>query len=182
MVFATYHGNLVVRDVITGAPVANLFLHDEEELAKSKLELVFRALNDGDATGLNVLCTPGFLESLKKRAGDEGGSILTRGQHIALNKVGAVPSVSLRPEVGARSGACQLSGCERPSPSIRHRFRTNWQRSESGSRAGPAGRRHRMGSGHRQLSQSSIRAAGRPACAKRRGVRRSEFRFAFFFA
>ena len=95
IVFASYRGNLVVRDVITGAPVANLFLHDEEELAKSKLDLVFRALNDGDANGLKTLCTPGFLESLKKRVGDEGGSILTRGQHISLDKVLRVPSVSL---------------------------------------------------------------------------------------
>lgn len=95
IVFASYRGNLVVRDVITGEPVAKLFLHDEEELGKSKLELVFRALNDGDANALTTLCTPGFLESLKKRAGDEGGSILTRGQHISLDKVLKVPTVSL---------------------------------------------------------------------------------------
>lgn len=94
VVFTNYRGHLVVRDVITGPAVANLFLRDEEELAKSKLELVFRALNDGDTTGLTTLCTPGFLGSLKKRAGDEGG-ILTRGQHISLDKVGRVPTVSL---------------------------------------------------------------------------------------
>jgi hypothetical protein len=63
--FATSRGKLVVRDIVTGAEVASLFLKDEQQLAMTKLELVFRALNDGDDAALKTLCTPGLLEDLK---------------------------------------------------------------------------------------------------------------------
>jgi hypothetical protein len=93
--FSTYGGHVVLRDVITGQEVATRFLRDEKDLAVSKLDLVFRALNDGDDTGLRNLCTPGLYDSLKARTGEDGGSVLTRGQHVSLNQIQKDASVSL---------------------------------------------------------------------------------------
>ncbi len=90
LVFSNYGGKLVVRNVVTGQGVAELFLHDEEQLARSKLNLVFRALNDGDATGLKLLCTPGLYESLSPL-----GSLLTPGKTVPINQISVQPSVSL---------------------------------------------------------------------------------------
>ncbi len=64
VMFATSRGKLVVRDIVTGPAVASQFLKDEQQLALTKLELVFRALNDGDNTALQTLCTPGLLGDL----------------------------------------------------------------------------------------------------------------------
>lgn len=90
VVFSNYGGKLVVRSVVTGQGVAELFLHDEAQLARSKLELVFRALNDGDATGLKLLCTPGLYESLSPL-----GSLLTPGKTVPIDRISKDPSVSL---------------------------------------------------------------------------------------
>lgn len=91
LMFSTYDGKIVLRDVVTGPEVATLFLHDEEELAKSKLNLVFRALNDGDDTGLKNLCTPGLYASLKEL----GGNTLLQGPYRDLSQISTTPSVSL---------------------------------------------------------------------------------------
>jgi hypothetical protein len=64
VLFTTSRGKLVVRDIVTGPAVANQYLKDEQQLALSKLELVFRALNDGDNTALQTLCSPGLLGDL----------------------------------------------------------------------------------------------------------------------
>jgi hypothetical protein len=90
IVFSNYGGKLVVRDVVTGPAVAALFLHDEEQLAQSKLNLVFRALNDRDDTGLKNLCTPGLYESLKA-----SGAGLVRGKSVSVDRISMKPSVSL---------------------------------------------------------------------------------------
>lgn len=90
VVFGNYGGKLVIRDIVTGPAVADLFLRDEEQLALSKLDLVFRALNDGDDTGLKTLCTPGLYESLRPI-----GSLFTPGKTIPLDQVSRKASVSL---------------------------------------------------------------------------------------
>jgi hypothetical protein len=90
IMFSNYGGRIVVRDIVTGTPVAALFLHDEEQLALSKLNLVFRALNDGDDSGLKALCTPGLYESLKSL-----GAGLVRGKYVSLDRISVKPSVSL---------------------------------------------------------------------------------------
>ena len=94
LTFATAHGKIVLRDVITGPGVAALFLHDEQQLATSKLDLMFRALNDHDDSGLKNLCTPGMYESLKKLS-DAGGSTLVRGKYSSISSIALTPSVSL---------------------------------------------------------------------------------------
>jgi hypothetical protein len=90
VMFSNYGGKLVVRDIVTGPAVADRFLHDEEQLALSKLDLVFRALNDGDATGLRALCTPGLYESLEPL-----GSVFTPGKSVPLDRISRKASVSL---------------------------------------------------------------------------------------
>jgi hypothetical protein len=94
LVFSNYHGKIVLRDVITGPKVADQFLKDEREIAKSKLDLMFRALNDRDDSGLKNLCTPGLYESLK-RLSDGGGSTLVRGAYTSIAAIALTPSVSL---------------------------------------------------------------------------------------
>lgn len=94
LMFATYDSHLVLRDVVTGPEVANLFLHDEEKLAATKLDLMFRALNDHDDSGLKSLCTPGMYESLKKLT-EGGGSTLVRGKYTSISTIAVTPSVSL---------------------------------------------------------------------------------------
>jgi hypothetical protein len=88
ILFATSGGKIVVRDVVTGPQVAELFLRDEQKLAVSKLEQVFRALNDGDQTALKNLATPGLYESLK----DHG--TLSKG-HPPFPQITVTPSVPL---------------------------------------------------------------------------------------
>ena len=91
LMFSTYKGNVVLRDVVTGPDVAALFLHDEEQLALSKLNLVFRALNDGDDSGLKNLCTPGLYAGLKEL----GGNTLLVGQYKDLSQIKTIASASL---------------------------------------------------------------------------------------
>ncbi len=100
VLFSTSHGKIVVRDIITGPQVAELFLKDEKELALSKLDLVFRAMNDGDQSGLKNLCTPGLYESIQELA---GGARLTRGKRLtrqnALTASAPLDQKSIRPVV-----------------------------------------------------------------------------------
>ena len=95
--FSTSRGKIVVRDIVTGPEVAALFLRDEQQLALSKLDLVFRALNDRDDTGLRNVCTPGMYDSLKELAGEAkgSGSLLTRGPYVSMANVGVKASVPL---------------------------------------------------------------------------------------
>ena len=95
--FATSHGKLVVQDIITGPDVARLFLADEEKVALAKLNLMFRALNDGDVTGLKNLCTPGLYESLLNLAPDPKavGTFLTKGQLRTVETSSVKASVPL---------------------------------------------------------------------------------------
>ena len=94
LTFVNSHGHIILRDVITGPGVAALFLHDEQQLATSKLDLMFRALNDHDDSGLKNLCTPGMYESLRKLS-DTGGSTLVRGKYSSISAIALTPSVSL---------------------------------------------------------------------------------------
>jgi hypothetical protein len=93
VLFSTSHDKIVVRDVITGPDVAALFLQDEQQVALNKLNLMFRALNDGDDSGLKNLCTPGLYEDLRNMAPDTKavGTFLTRGQvrNVDANSVKA---------------------------------------------------------------------------------------------
>jgi len=92
VMFATSRGKLVVRDIVTGPAVASQYLKDEQQLALTKLELVFRALNDGDNTALQTLCSPGLL-----------GDLTSLGQTAAFpvrglppySQIKATPSVPL---------------------------------------------------------------------------------------
>lgn len=95
--FSISSGRLVVRDIVNwqDPAVSKYFLRDEEQLALSKLNLVFRALNEGDDTGLRNLCTPGLFASLKAKTGEGNGSLLTRGQFFPLDRISPVASVSL---------------------------------------------------------------------------------------
>jgi hypothetical protein len=88
VLFATSRGKIVVRDVITGPAVAELFLRDEQKIALSKLQLVFRALNDGDDTALKELTTPGLFDELK------GLGSLAQGQP-AFSQIATTASVPL---------------------------------------------------------------------------------------
>lgn len=63
--FSMLRGKVVVRDVKSGPEEAERFLRDEEQLAQSKLQLMFRALNDGDEAGVKMLCTDGLYQSIK---------------------------------------------------------------------------------------------------------------------
>lgn len=90
--FASSYGKIVVRDVVTGPAVAKQYLADETELAKSKLDLVFRAMNDGDESGLRSLCTPGLFDSIKELA---GGARLTRGVKLTLPQMNVQTSAEL---------------------------------------------------------------------------------------
>lgn len=82
--FAQSKGRLILRDVVTGDSVADLYLHDEEILAKSKLEQMFRALNDGDQSGLKALCTPGFYDAVQAWGGvTHPGDRLTTGHTLS---------------------------------------------------------------------------------------------------
>lgn len=77
-------GKLVMRDVKSGPEQDARFLHDEEVLAQDKLKLMFRALNDGDETGLKTLCTDGLYEAIKAWGGDKHpGDRLTRGRNLS---------------------------------------------------------------------------------------------------
>lgn len=91
--FGTSHGKLVIRDIITGPAVAELFLHDEQSLALAKLNDLFRALNDGPRTTSEALknaCTEGFYKNLGERE-----IRLTRGQYVSLSQVSLDSKVSL---------------------------------------------------------------------------------------
>jgi hypothetical protein len=82
--FTQSKGKIVVKDIVTGDAVAALYLHDEELLAKSKLEVMFRALNDGDQSGLKQLCSPGLYESIQKWGGvKHPGDRLARGRILS---------------------------------------------------------------------------------------------------
>lgn len=94
LMFSTYGGHIVLRDVVTGPEVANKFLRDEEKVATAKLDLMFRALNDHNDSGLKTLCTPGMYESLKKLT-DDGGSTLVRGKYASIASIALTPSASL---------------------------------------------------------------------------------------
>jgi hypothetical protein len=63
--FALLKGAIVVRDVVSGAAVNDVFLKDEQALAVSRLQLVYRALNDKDDRALQNLLTPGLYDELK---------------------------------------------------------------------------------------------------------------------
>lgn len=92
--FSNSHGKLVVRDVDSSSAAAARFLHDETALAKSKLELMFRALNDGDDAGVKTLCSPGLYEAIKQWGGTQHpGDRLTRGRR--LDQVQVTTSVPL---------------------------------------------------------------------------------------
>ncbi len=93
LMFSTYGGHLVLRDVVTGPEVANKFLRDEERVATEKLDLMFRALNDHNDSGLKTLCTPGMYESLKQLA-DEDASTLVRGKYTSIATIALTPSIS----------------------------------------------------------------------------------------
>ncbi len=81
--FSTMHGKVVVRDVKSGPEEAQRFLRDEQALAESKLQLMFRALNDGDDAGVRTLCTDGLYKAIKDWGGDKHpGDRLTRGHSL----------------------------------------------------------------------------------------------------
>ena len=81
--FSTLHGKVVVRDVRSGPEEAQRFLRDEQALAESKLQLMFRALNDGDDAGVKTLCTDGLYKAIKEWGGDKHpGDRLTRGHRL----------------------------------------------------------------------------------------------------
>lgn len=87
--FATSRGKVVVRDIEsaeTKPELADRFMRDEQELAKRKLDQVFRALNDGDQGALKSLCTPGLYDSLQELAGERqaGGARLIRGRYVPV--------------------------------------------------------------------------------------------------
>lgn len=84
VMFATSRGKIVVRNIHTGPDVARLYLADELKLAESKLDVAFRALNDGDEAGLRSICTPGLVEHLAEIA---GGGRLTRGAQLTVASV-----------------------------------------------------------------------------------------------
>lgn len=94
LMFSTYGGHIVLRDIVSGPEVATLFLHDEQQLATAKLDLMFRALNDHDNSGLKNLCTPGMFESLNKLT-DGGGSTLVRGKYSSISAIALTPAASL---------------------------------------------------------------------------------------
>jgi hypothetical protein len=94
LMISMYGGHIVLRDVITGPDVATMFLHDEEKIAISKLDLMFRALNDHDDSGLKNLCTPGMYDSLKKLT-EGAGSTLVRGKYASISAIALTPTASL---------------------------------------------------------------------------------------
>jgi hypothetical protein len=94
ILFSQSKGKLIVHEIVTGPSVANLYLHDEELLAKSKLETMFRALNDGDQSGVKTLCTPGLYEAIQAWGGNKHpGDRLTRGH--TLGQVAVKTDVAL---------------------------------------------------------------------------------------
>lgn len=90
--FASSKGEIVVRDIVTGPKVADTFLTDEKSLALSKLDLVFRAFNDGDEAGLRNLCTQGLFDKMKDYS---NGARFTRGMKLTLDTIKPVVSVDL---------------------------------------------------------------------------------------
>ena len=77
-------GNLVVLDLMTGPSVANMYLHDEQTLANTKLETMFRALDDGDQSGLQQLCTPGLYKAIEDWGGKRHpGDRLSNGHQFS---------------------------------------------------------------------------------------------------
>jgi hypothetical protein len=92
--FSNLHGHIVLRDVKSGPQEAERFMRDEEELARNKLQLMFRALNDGDDAGVKLLCTEGLYNNIKDWGGDQHpGDRLTRGRR--LDQVTVTTSVPL---------------------------------------------------------------------------------------
>jgi hypothetical protein len=92
--FATSHGKIVLRDAQSGPEQAERFLKDEEKVAQSKLQLMFRALNDGDESGVKKICTDGLYDSIKEWGGaTHPGDRLTRGHK--LEQVTVTTSVPL---------------------------------------------------------------------------------------
>ncbi|HEX4229495.1 MAG TPA: hypothetical protein VHZ07_12560 [Bryobacteraceae bacterium] len=92
--FSNLHGHIVMRDVKSGPQEAERFMRDEEELARNKLQLMFRALNDGDDAGVKLLCTEGLYNNIKEWGGDQHpGDRLTRGRR--LDQVTVTTSVPL---------------------------------------------------------------------------------------
>lgn len=91
--FSTSQGNLVVRDIVTGPQVADAFLKDEKALALSKLDLAFRAFNDGDDAGLRNTCTQGLYDNLKNEL--SGGARLTRGKLLRVQDLNPAVSADL---------------------------------------------------------------------------------------
>ena len=80
IVFGQSKGKLVIRNIVTGPQVAELYLHDEKALADKKLDVMFRALNDGDQSGIKTLCTPALYEAIQAWGGNKHpGDRLTRG-------------------------------------------------------------------------------------------------------
>jgi hypothetical protein len=86
-----------VRDVISGPKVADLFLRDEQPVALNELNLMFRALNNGDDSGLKNVSTPGLYEDLRNIAPDTKavGSLLTKGQLRTVDPNAVKASVPL---------------------------------------------------------------------------------------
>lgn len=82
--FSQFKGKLVVSEIVTGPQVADLYMRDEQKLANSKLETMFRALNDGDQSGIKTLCTPALYEAIQTWGGNKHpGDRLTRGRVAA---------------------------------------------------------------------------------------------------
>jgi len=81
--FSQFKGKLIIGDMVTGPEVADLYLHDEKTLAKTKLETMFRALNDGDQSGIKTLCTPGLYDAIQTWGGDKHpGDRLSHGHTV----------------------------------------------------------------------------------------------------
>jgi hypothetical protein len=92
--FAQEKGSLVVQDIVTGDSVAQLYMQDQQVLAKTELQTMFRAVNDGDPAGLKAICSPGLYDAVQTWGGTRHpGDRLTHGH--TLNQVTVQTSVPL---------------------------------------------------------------------------------------
>ena len=89
---------IVVRDVVSGPAVDALFLEQEQAIAVSKLQAVFRALSAKDTAALQDLVTPGLFDLVKDVPAALAGGLASEKQLSMTPSVSRADN-SIRPVV-----------------------------------------------------------------------------------